>query len=93
MPFSALGVDTYPVEPQREQVAETAERIVDADYALVVVAENVAPLAEEAFEETQGRATPCIVVVPFTTASEGFATEALGKALMLATGINILKSD
>ena len=90
MPFSALGVDTYQVEPQREQIVEAAEKIVDGAYALVVVAENVAPQADEAFAATETKPTPCIVVVPFTTESEGFATEALGKVLKLATGIDIL---
>jgi len=33
------------------------------------------------------------VVVPFTTESEGFATEALGEVLKLATGIDILGNN
>jgi len=93
MPFSALGLDTYAVGRGREQVAEAAGRIVAAEYALLVVAENVAAAAEEALAKTQGRPTPCVVVVPFTTASEGFATEALGRVLKLATGIDILKGS
>jgi V/A-type H+-transporting ATPase subunit F len=93
MPFRALGLDTFPVEQQREQVVEAAEKIVDGAYALVVVAENVAPDADVAFAATESKPTPCIVVVPFTTESEGFATEALGKVLKLATGINILQNN
>ena len=91
MPFSALGVDTYPVEQQRDSVLEAAGQILEADYALVVVAENVARDADEVFAEAESRPTPCVVVVPFTTESEGFATEALGKILKLATGINVLQ--
>jgi len=90
MPFSALGLDTFAVEQQRDQIVETAQRIVDAKYALVVVAENVAREADEAFAPTESEPAPCIVVVPFTTQSEGFATEALGQVLKLATGIDIL---
>jgi V/A-type H+-transporting ATPase subunit F len=93
MPFSTLGLDTFAVEQQHEQVVEAAGKIVAAEYALVVVAENIARSADEAFATTEGRPTPCIVVVPFTTESEGFATEALGKVLKLATGINILQND
>jgi V/A-type H+/Na+-transporting ATPase subunit F len=92
MPFSALGLDTFAVEQQRDQIVETAQRIVDAKYALVVVAENVAREADEAFAVTESEPTPCIVVVPFTTESEGFATEALGQVLKLATGIDILQN-
>ncbi|HPC93715.1 MAG TPA: V-type ATP synthase subunit F [Sedimentisphaerales bacterium] len=93
MPFRALGADTFAVEQQAEQVVAAAEKIVDAGYALVVVAENVAPQADAAFAPTESKPTPCVVVVPFTTASEGFATEALGKVLKLATGINILQHN
>jgi len=93
MPFSALGLDTFPVEQQREAIVATAREIVEADYALVVVAENVAPEADEVFADTESKPTPCIVVVPFTTESEGFATAALGQVLKLATGIDILANN
>ncbi len=91
MPFSALGVDTYAVGHEREQIAAAAEQIVDAKYALLVVSENVAAAADEVLAATESKPTPCVVVVPFTQESEGFATEALGKVLKLATGIDILK--
>jgi V/A-type H+/Na+-transporting ATPase subunit F len=92
MPFSALGVDTYPVSQDREQIVATAEDIIKADYALVIVAENVARDAEEVLGPTESKPTPCVVVLPFTTESEGFASEALAKVLKLATGINIMNN-
>jgi len=93
MPFSALGVDTYPVGQTAQQINESAKKIIEGKYALVVVAENIAPAAEEVFSAYQDMPTPCIVVVPFTTESEGFATQALGEALKIATGINILQNS
>ena len=90
MPFSALGLDTFAVEADAEKVAETASEILQKRYALIVVAENIAPMAREAFSATVKHAIPCIVVVPFTTESEGFATRELGKVLKIATGIDIL---
>lgn len=90
LPFSALGVDTFAVEAERETVIETASEIVRQNYALIVVAENIAVLAEEAFEDAVKKPVPCVLIVPFTTESEGFATNALGRALKMATGINIL---
>jgi vacuolar-type H+-ATPase subunit F/Vma7 len=92
-PFSALGLDTFPVEQQGDQIVTAAQKIVDANYALVVMAEDVAHQAEEVFADTESRPTPCVVVIPFTTESEGFATEALGKVLKLATGIDILQNN
>ncbi len=90
MPFSALGLDTFAVEVDPENVAQTASEILQKGYALIVVAENVAPMAQEVFATTVKHSIPCIVVVPFTTESEGFATRELGKVLKIATGIDIL---
>ena len=92
MPFSALGVDTYPVDQDAEQIRESMAQIIENKYALVVVAENIAPQVEQVFSATQNCPTPCIIVVPFTTESEGFATRALGEVLKMATGINILQN-
>ena len=93
MPFSALGVDTYAVGHEREQIVKAAEQIIDAEYALLVVAETVAAVADEVLAATEAKPTPCVVVVPFTQESGGFAGEALGRVLKLATGIDILKSS
>ncbi len=90
MPFSALGLDTYAVEFDEASVAETAKAILKKRYGLIVVAENVAVLSGDIFESKQKDAVPCVVVVPFATESEGFATKALGRVLKLATGIDIL---
>jgi V/A-type H+-transporting ATPase subunit F len=93
MPFSALGVDTYPVGLTGGDIVESARKIVSEKYSLVVVAENVAPQTEEVFDACEDAPTPCIVVVPFTTESEGYATQALGEVLKMATGINILQNS
>ncbi len=93
MPFSALGVDTYAVGDSAEQINETAGEIIGQNYALVVVAENIAPTVEEVFSDYQDVPTPCIVVVPFTTESEGFATQALAEVLKMATGTDILQNS
>jgi len=93
MPFSALGLDTFSVEGGREEVSETAGRIIEDKYTLLIVAENIAPAAQEILSAQQNTPLPCIVVVPFTTESEGFATKALGEVLKMATGINILQNN
>jgi V/A-type H+-transporting ATPase subunit F len=93
MPFAALGVDTYSVSQAAEQILESANKIISDKYALVVVAENIAPVVEEIFAAYQDAPTPCLVVVPFTTEPTGVATRELGKVLKMATGINILQND
>ncbi len=93
MPFSALGVDTYPVGDATDQTIENANKIIAQKYALVVVAENIAPVVEEVFAALTNAPTPAVLVVPFTTESKGFATRALGQVLKTATGINILQNS
>ena len=92
MPFSALGMDTFAVD-QEEQVIESAKKIIEDKYALVVVAENIAKTADQIFGPYNNKSIPCIVVVPFTTEPEGFATDALGESLKMATGIDILQNN
>ena len=91
MPFSALGLDTFPTEADPAAVEENATSILKQKYALVVVAENIARSAQVIFDTTQRKATPCVVVVPFTTEPSGVATEALGRMLSWRQELIFLK--
>ena len=92
MPFSAMGLDTYAVDKD-SSAQENAKKILEQNYALVVVAENVARESAGVFEVTSDKAVPSVVIVPFTTEPTGIATESLGNILRLATGINILENE
>jgi vacuolar-type H+-ATPase subunit F/Vma7 len=93
IPFSTLGLDTYPVGDSREEIIAGADAIIEGRYALVVVSEQDAKTAEEVFSAYQNLPLPSIVVVPFTTESAGFATRALGESLKMAMGVDILQSN
>jgi len=93
MPFSALGIDTFAADEGSQDVQAGARRILNEKYSLVIVAENIAPDAQQVFETVQKEPTPSVVVVPFTTEPQGFATQKLGEVIKLATGINILKNE
>lgn len=90
MPFSALGLDTFATESDAANVEASAASILKQRYALVVVAENIARAARKVFDRTERDATPCVVVVPFTSEPSGVATESLSRMLRLATGIDVL---
>ena len=93
MPFAALGVDTFATSDAPQDIAENADKIIQGDYALVIVPENIAPSASQIFSDYENQPTPCLVVVPFTTEPTGVATKTLGDALKIATGINILENN
>jgi vacuolar-type H+-ATPase subunit F/Vma7 len=92
MPYSMLGLDIFTVEPVADAVAEKAAEIVKGEYGLVVVAENIAEMADVEFEAVHAKAAPCVIVVPFTQESDGVALKSLGRMLKLATGIDILQT-
>jgi len=93
MPFSVLGLDIFIAGDSPDEITDAAKKIIQGDYALIVVAEDKAEMAEEALSDLQNMPTPCIIVVPFTTESKGLATKSLGEMLKMATGINILQSN
>lgn len=93
MPFSALGVDTFAVSDQDEAITDKARDVLEKEYSLIIVAENIAPAVDKVFNTVQNKALPCVLVVPFTSESTGFAIKSLSNTLKMATGINILKSD
>lgn len=90
-PFAAIGLETFTVEDSAEQIRESAERIVEGKFALVVVAEDVAQAADEVFAQYSSQAVPAVLVMPFTTESTGYAMSSLGQAVKMATGVNILQ--
>ncbi|HAL44991.1 MAG: hypothetical protein A2Y12_10090 [Planctomycetes bacterium GWF2_42_9] len=92
MAFSALGVDCHSVNDNADEIKAKAEKIIAEKYSLIIVAENIAPAANEVLGQFVSKAEPCVLVVPFTTESKGFAAEGLSKLLKIATGINILKN-
>ncbi|OHB54096.1 MAG: hypothetical protein A2173_06525 [Planctomycetes bacterium RBG_13_44_8b] len=91
MPYSAIGADCFAVDDDRSQIVRTAEKIAAEKYAMIIVAENIASAAQEVFDRFTTKPVPCVVVVPFTIESKGYAAESLGRLLKTATGINILK--
>jgi vacuolar-type H+-ATPase subunit F/Vma7 len=93
MPFSALGVDTFEVADENQAIIDNARKILEEKYSLIIVAENIAPQAERVFSEVRRKTLPCVLVVPFTTEPQGFATRSLGQALKMAMGVNVLKSN
>ncbi len=92
MPFTTLGLDTFAVDPDGDKVIESAQEIIDAKYAMVVVAENIARVTDEVFSRTIKDSLPCVIVVPFTTEPQGFSTESLGNLLKRSIGIDIVNN-
>lgn len=90
LPFKALGLDIFSIGEDESKIPAIAEELIGLKYSLVVVAENIAPIADTVFSTVERETLPAVVVVPFTTESEGFAIQSLGRLLKLAMGIDIV---
>ena len=88
LPFRALGVDTFPAADAQEARAALHD-MLETGYAVILVAEDVAPALEEGLAPYTEQPVPCVVALPTATESTGYAGEALARLLKLATGIDI----
>jgi len=93
MPFTALGLDIFTVEPNRQSIEQNANKILQDSYVLIIIAEDIADVAGPVFAQKQKAAVPCVLVLPFMSESTGFAFQKLGEVLKMATGINILQNN
>ena len=92
MPFTAIGLETFVVAEDTESIQETARKLLRGQYALIVVSETIAEITDKVFKEVYNETLPCIVPMPFTEKSTGFATRSLGETLRMATGIDIMQN-
>ena len=88
LPYRALGVDTFPVAGP-DEARDALAGMLDENSAVILVAEDVAPALEETLAPYLEEPAPCVLTVPSATRSTGYAGDALGRLLKLATGINI----
>ena len=93
MPFRALGIDSFPVEADRDSVIRAGQAVAAGGYGLIIVAENIALLADEVLGSFSPEPIPCVIVMPLSSTSTNFAVKSLGMALKLATGIDIMKTQ
>lgn len=91
MPFSALGLETFVVEDDKS-IEDNAKKILDGNYVLIVAQEQIAEKADNIFADIHKETVPCVVPLPFTGGSTGFATKTLGETLKMATGIDIMQN-
>jgi vacuolar-type H+-ATPase subunit F/Vma7 len=93
MPYKALGIETFAVENDHAGVVAAATSVVEGGYGLIIVAENVAQWVDEVLGRFASDPMPCVIVMPFTVSSTGFALESLAEAMKLATGIDIIRKQ
>lgn len=90
--FSALGLDTYPVE-SLEQAEETLKKLADGIYGIIYITEDYIEKMPKLFEKYREKQTPAIIPIPSCKGSTGFGISNVKKYVEQAVGSDIIFGD
>ena len=89
MSFKALGIETIPVKNKEDAKAQLA-RLVEDDYAVIYMTEQVAEKLEQEIEKYAERVAPAIILIPGPGGSLGIGLGNVKNAVERAVGADIL---
>ncbi len=87
--FKALGVEIFSVNTKDESV-EMLRKIVEEEYKVAFITEQVAPSPEEIAGITGGRTFPVVTTIPSNRGATGLAMQRLQALVRRAAGADIL---
>ena len=88
--FSALGLDTFPVESDEQAVAEFKRLAAAPEYAIIYVTETWYTVLREQIDKYKDSVTPAVILIPGAGGSLGLGKSALDDAVERAVGANII---
>ena len=86
--FSAIGMDIYPAYEEQE-VKEIIPKLIEENYAIIYITENVSIKAEKYLEKLQKNKIPAIVTIPSNTGSLKYGEKRIKDMVQKAVGIEI----
>ncbi|MBD3181224.1 V-type ATP synthase subunit F [Candidatus Poribacteria bacterium] len=87
--FKALGVVIFPVNSKGES-AEILRNIVDQEYKVAFITEQMAPSSEEITRIVGDKTFPVVTMIPSNRGSTGLARSSLKSLVRRAAGADIL---
>lgn len=87
--FKASGAVTFPVD-NLDQAREALKTVVDGDYAILLVTEELAESLKTELSPLYEGSKPVITILPDARKPRGLAMELLKKRVERAVGANIL---
>ncbi len=86
--FSAIGMDIYPAY-EEEDVKKIIPKLIEENYAIIYVTENVSMKAKKYMEKLQTNKIPAIVTIPNNTGGTGYGGKRIKEMVQKAVGIEI----
>lgn len=91
--FRGLGLQTWPVEDEKNAEQELKKLIDSNNYAIVYVTAKIALLCANLIEEYRSQLMPAIISIPMGPAVDDDGLLQLQESVKRAIGFDILKND
>lgn len=86
--FSAIGMDIYPAY-EEEDIKTIIPKLIEDNYAIIYITENVSIKAEKYLEKLQKNKIPAIVTIPSNTGNLQYGEKRIKDMVQKAVGIEI----
>ena len=70
--FSSIGMDTFSIAQEREEIKKTIEELVEKEYAIIYVTEKMSLLVEDYLLKYRQQQVPAIITIPSSTRKVAF---------------------
>ena len=86
--FSAIGMDIYPAYEEKD-VKKIIPQLIEKNYAIIYITENVSIKAEKYLEKLQKNKIPAILTIPSNTVNIHQVENRIKDMVQKAVGIEI----
>lgn len=87
--FKAVGVEVYDATTP-EQATSVLKKLAQGQYAVVLIAENLAEQIPETLARLKTQPYPAVVPIPTTAHSSGFGLQGIKSDVEKAIGVDII---
>ena len=87
--FKAVGVEVFDATTA-EQAASALRKLCQGQYAVVLIAENLAEQIPDALARAKTQPYPAVVPIPTTAVSSGFGLAGIKSDVEKAIGVDII---
>ncbi|MBE5855624.1 MAG: V-type ATP synthase subunit F [Lachnospiraceae bacterium] len=89
--FSALGLDTFRVTPDKaDEAGKILRNLAEGDYAVIYITEQMAALLSHEIEYYRTQPKPAIILIPGISGNTGEGLAAVKKSVEQAVGSDII---
>lgn len=90
--FAAVGLQPFPIT-DTEEAAARLKSLVDSDYAVIYITEELASRLEKEIAYFSERELPAIILIPGVSGNTGKGIQAVKRSVERAVGSDIIFGD